>query len=32
VDVSPKKTTTYTLTITGSDGNSINESVELKVR
>ena len=32
VDVSPKKTTTYTLTITGSDGNSTNQSVELKVR
>jgi hypothetical protein len=32
VDVSPKKTTTYTLTITGADGNSTNQSVELKVR
>ena len=32
VDLSPKKTTTYTLTITGAAGNSVNQSVELKVR
>jgi hypothetical protein len=31
VDVSPKKTTSYTLTITGSAGNSVAQSVELKV-
>ena|SRR5271167_918526 len=31
VDVSPKKTTSYTLKITGSSGNSIAQSVELKV-
>lgn len=31
LDLSPKKTTTYTLTITGADGQSTSQSVELKV-
>lgn len=32
IDVSPKKTTTYTLTIAGTDGKTISQSVELHVR
>lgn len=32
VDVAPKKTTTYTLSITDSTGKSASQSVELKVR
>jgi hypothetical protein len=32
IDLSPRKTTTYTLTITGAAGNSVSQSVELKVR
>jgi hypothetical protein len=31
IDLSPKKTTTYTLTITGAAGNTVSQSVELKV-
>lgn len=32
LDLSPKKTTTYTLTITDASGKSASQSVELKVR
>ena len=31
LDVAPKKTTTYTLSITGSNGKTVSESVELRV-
>lgn len=32
VDVKPKKTTTYTLTATGSDGKSVSQQVSVAVR
>jgi hypothetical protein len=32
VDVTPKKTTTYTLTIVGASGNSTTQSVDVKVQ
>ncbi|MDP9147647.1 MAG: hypothetical protein M3N22_08295 [Acidobacteriota bacterium] len=32
LDLSPKKTTTYKLTITGAAGQTVDQSVELKVR
>jgi len=32
LDVAPKKTTTYTLTITGSSGKTVSESLELRVQ
>ena len=32
LDLSPRKTTTYTLTITGAAGHSISQSVQLQVR
>jgi len=32
LDLSPTKTTTYTLTITGATGRSVSQSVELKVQ
>ena len=32
LDLSPKKTTTYKLTITGAAGQTIDQSIELKVR
>jgi len=31
LDVAPKKTTTYTLTITGATGKTVSQSVELRV-
>ena len=32
IDLSPKKSTTYTLTITGASGKTVSQSVELRVQ